>query len=105
MTDAERDSAVPRRRIPADLSKQAPNNSYGGRLYYEELEFTCVDCGAAEVWTAEQQKWWYEVAKGSIYSVAKRCRACRAARRHAPRASPTDDDSIPEDLPGDAAGQ
>jgi len=33
------------------------------------------------VWTAEQQKWWYEVAKGPIFSVAVRCRECRKALR------------------------
>lgn len=72
----------PSGRIAADLSQQAPNNSYGGvPLYYEDTPFTCVDCGKEEVWTAEQQKWWYEVAKGPIYSRAVRCRDCRRARR------------------------
>ncbi len=63
-------------RIEADLSRQAPHNSYGGGpLYYEDLEFTCTDCGRQETWTARQQQWWYEVA------TAVRCRACRRARR------------------------
>jgi len=70
-----------RHRIAADRSQQAPNNSYFPPLFYEDSEFTCVDCGAVEVWTAEQQKWWYDVAKGPIYSRAIRCRACRVARR------------------------
>ena len=69
-------------RIQADLTRQAPNNSYGGGpLYYEDLEFTCTDCGRQDTWTARQQQWWYEVAKGPIYSTAIRCRACRRARR------------------------
>ena len=69
-------------RIQADLSRQAPNNSYGGGpLYYEDLEFTCRDCGRQETWTAQQQQWWYEVAQGPIYSTAVRCRACREVRR------------------------
>ena len=71
-------------RIGADLSKQAPNNSYSARLYYEDMPFTCVDCGREEVWTAAQQQWWYEVAQGSIYTTAIRCRACRQARRQNP---------------------
>ncbi|WP_347483885.1 zinc-ribbon domain containing protein [Vandammella animalimorsus] len=29
------------------------------------------------MWTAKQQKWWYEVAHGPIYSGSKHCRACR----------------------------
>ena len=71
-----------RSRIQADLTRQAPNNSYGGGpLYYEDLEFTCTDCGRQETWTAWQQQWWYEVAKGHVLSKAVRCRACRRARR------------------------
>ncbi|MCC3407773.1 MAG: zinc-ribbon domain containing protein [Microcoleus sp. PH2017_10_PVI_O_A] len=33
------------------------------------------------MWTAEQQKWWYEVAKRSMYAHAVRCRDCRQKRR------------------------
>jgi hypothetical protein len=79
--DRLRKSGPPRGAILADLSQQAPNNSYGPPLYYRDFEFTCVDCGQPQVWTASQQKWWYEVAKGPIFSIAKRCRSCRAARR------------------------
>jgi hypothetical protein len=45
-------------RIPADPSKQAPNNSYAPPLFYEDVEFTCIDCGRVEFWTAKQQQWW-----------------------------------------------
>jgi len=68
-------------RIPADLSKQAPHNSYDPLLFYDDRPFVCVDCGKEEIWTAKQQQWWYEVAKGPIQSRAVRCRACRQARR------------------------
>lgn len=44
------------------------------RGYYVKHPFTCIDCGKAEVWTATQQKWWYEVAKGSAWTTAQRCR-------------------------------
>lgn len=70
--------------ILADASLQAPNNSYSGRSFYKDEPFVCVDCGKPEVWTARQQQWWYEVAKGSIYSTAKRCRECRKRRRESP---------------------
>jgi hypothetical protein len=79
---------IPCDAIPADLSQRAPNNSYSPPTFYRDYEFACVDCGKREVWTAEQQRWWYEVAKGSIYSGAKRCRACRAARSQAHRGTP-----------------
>ncbi|SFQ43694.1 Probable zinc-ribbon domain-containing protein [Variovorax sp. OK605] len=48
--------------------------------FYIDRLFTC-NCGAEEVWTAKQQKWWCEVAQGSIYSRAVRCYACRKAQR------------------------
>ncbi|MDS4014876.1 MAG: zinc-ribbon domain containing protein [Candidatus Accumulibacter sp.] len=63
-----------------------PYNSYGEpefvrRGYYTDLAFRCVDCGAAGIWRAERQKWWYEVAAGDVFSTAVRCAACRARER------------------------
>jgi hypothetical protein len=80
---AERGPGIPDEAIPADPSQQAPNNSYSPPTFYRDHEFSCADCGKREVWTAEQQKWWYEVAKGPIFSGAIRCRECRVARRQA----------------------
>lgn len=51
------------------------------RGYYRDEAFTCRDCGCEEVWTATRQKWWYEVAKGGIFTKAIRCRACRRKHR------------------------
>jgi hypothetical protein len=80
---------LPDGRIAADPTQQILNNSYGPPLlYYEDQEFQCRDCGKAQVWTAEQQKWWYEVAKGSILSQAVRCRDCRVALRTAHGGTP-----------------
>lgn len=79
--DGREAQRTPRERIAADLSLQAPNNSYSPRLYYDDEPFVCVDCGTEEVWTAKQQQWWYEVAKGPIYSRAIRCLACRREKR------------------------
>jgi hypothetical protein len=50
------------------------------RDFYEDREFTCRDCGK-EVWTATDQKLWFEEVGGSPYSGANRCAACRAAKR------------------------
>jgi hypothetical protein len=72
---------MPEGAIAADLSQQAPNNTYSPLLFYVDHPFKCVDCGKEEVWTAAQQKWYYEVAKGSIYAGAVRCRACRQEHR------------------------
>nr|WP_249383965.1 zinc-ribbon domain-containing protein [Chitinivorax sp. B] len=64
-------------------------NSYGDpefvtRGYYEDKPFRCVDCKSEQIWTAKQQKWWYETAQGAVYTTAIRCRACRQNRRAAP---------------------
>jgi hypothetical protein len=69
--------------VMADRSKLAHCNTTFGEVpeFYLDQAFTCRDCGAQEVWTAKQQKWWHEVAQGSVYSHAVRCRACRQARR------------------------
>jgi hypothetical protein len=72
--------------VPVNEELLAPNNSYGApdfvrRGYYVDIPFRCVDCGKEEIWTGTQQKWWYEVAKGFVYSTAIRCRACRRKER------------------------
>ncbi|RIX46872.1 MAG: hypothetical protein D3M94_09205 [Rhodocyclales bacterium GT-UBC] len=72
--------------VLVDYSKLAIDNSYGMsdfalRGYYVDQAFTCCDCGAAEIWTAERQRWWYETAGGGQYTRAKRCAACRARER------------------------
>lgn len=51
------------------------------REFYVDRVFSCKDCGKSEVWTASQQKWWYEVAKGDVWTVAVRCRPCRRRER------------------------
>jgi hypothetical protein len=74
--------SVPDGAIPADVGKQRLNAiGSNARPYYQDLDFECVDCGAHEVWTAEQQRWWYEVARGPLESTAIRCKACRARRK------------------------
>jgi len=77
---------VPCGTVPVEPSLLAPYNSYGDprfvrRGYYLDEPFVCRDCGSQQVWTAGQQKWWYEVAHGYVYSTAIRCLACRRARR------------------------
>jgi hypothetical protein len=64
--------------ILADHSELVHNNTYGAlpRFYVDKV-VVCRNCGTEEVWPAERQKWWYEVAKGSINSEAVLCRSCR----------------------------
>lgn len=73
---------LPTGAVLADQNELKHINTYGELpAFYVDKPFVCRDCGAEEVWTAEQQKWWYEVAKGHIDSTAVRCRTCRKKRK------------------------
>lgn len=67
----------------ADRALLARHNHTYGTLpaFYVDTVFTCRDCGEEQVWTAKQQKWWYEARLGPIDSTAVRCLPCRRARR------------------------
>jgi hypothetical protein len=72
--------------VAVDRSALAPDNSYSvpafvERGYYVDLPFECQDCGEPQTWTAAQQKWWYEVAKGNVWTTARLCRPCRRRER------------------------
>ncbi len=70
------------------------NNSYGipdfvQRGYYQDRPLRCKDCGIEEVWTAVQQRWWYEVAQGDVWTVAFALPPLSPARTRAKSRSPT----------------
>lgn len=71
-------------RVPVNESKIRSNGLGPGPWIpecYDDVTFTCKDCGSQETWTATQQKWWYEVAGGSFDSTAIRCRSCRTKEK------------------------
>jgi hypothetical protein len=69
--------------IPAYMSAQKPNNSYAPVTEYETKRLPCSGCGKPVVWTAEQQRTWYEDMKASIYATVNlRCDACRKRGQH-----------------------
>ena len=70
--------------VNRELLVEAPSYTWPEfvrRGYYLDMPFTCKDCGKKEVWRATQQKWWYEIAKGGLETVAIRCRPCRRKER------------------------
>jgi hypothetical protein len=71
--------------IPSDCIRADPNRQVLGwgapKLYYRDELFVCKSCGKLETWTALQQRWWFEIARGLIDSTAVACRACRKAKR------------------------
>lgn len=63
-----------------------PTNSYDirdfvRRGHYRDRPFRCKDGGVEEIWTAAQQRWRYEVARGDVWTTAARCRPCRRRAR------------------------
>jgi putative zinc ribbon protein len=79
---------IPHDAIGADLTKLVDWRSYGDpQFWYVDERFQCKDCGLYQVWKAASQQWWYEVARGSLYSKARRCRACRKALRETGKVS------------------
>ena len=75
-----------RGKVVVSAERLSPNRSYDTpdfvkRGFYVDHPFICKDCKVAEVWTATQQKWWYETAKGDLWAVAIRCRLCRRRER------------------------
>lgn len=68
--------------LPVDSSKILSGGwSVTVPEFYQDYAFQCKDCGSHEVWTAGQQKWWYEEAGGNLESRAVRCRSCRIKER------------------------
>lgn len=73
-------------RVWVDPAFLEADNNYGlpafaERGFYVDQTFECRDCRKREVWTATQQKWWYEIVKGGLFTVAHRCRPCRRKER------------------------
>lgn len=72
--------------VLVNVANLLPTNSYCtpdfvDRGFYIDKRFSCKTCGVAQVWTATQQKWWYESAKGDVWKVAVLCRPCRLRER------------------------
>jgi hypothetical protein len=72
--------------VVANPANLRPTNSYStpdfvARGFYVDMPFACKACGQAQVWTAAQQKWWYESAKGDVWTIAVLCRPCRLGER------------------------
>ncbi|PTT89930.1 hypothetical protein DBR42_06915 [Pelomonas sp. HMWF004] len=61
----------------------APSACISRPEFYVDRPFRCRDCGSQEVWTAKQQKWWYETIGAKLDSRANRCLPCRRQRRAA----------------------
>lgn len=72
---------IPEDALPAALELQNPQGTWSRPLFYQDISFHCKDCRKHVVWSATQQRWYYEIAKGSLLSRATRCRTCRKKHR------------------------
>jgi len=72
------ESEIPRDAIPVDPDLiNLSNGPYIHPTYYRPIHFNCSDCGKPQIWTAEDQRWFYETTGAPIYATAKRCHLCR----------------------------
>ena len=69
---------VPKGAVLANHQELIHNSYWVDRPpFYTDKPFECRDCGAQQIWTAKQQLWWFEIAKGRLEAYAVRCRKCR----------------------------
>lgn len=51
------------------------------KYFYVDEEHSCIQCGKDFVFTATEQRYWYETLRFNFSSIPVRCLACRRARR------------------------
>jgi len=71
---------VPEGALSANPDKQNCGASYAVKFYYQDIHYTCAGCGKKEIWTAKQQKRYFETQKGNIYNEPKWCYECHSKR-------------------------
>ena len=71
---------LPAGAVQADPAKQV--YGMGGPLaFYKDVDRLCVQCGMSFVFSASEQKYWYETLGFIVYSTAIRCVTCRRRKR------------------------
>ncbi|MDD5070897.1 MAG: zinc-ribbon domain containing protein [Candidatus Omnitrophica bacterium] len=71
---------IPERALAANPDKQNCGAEYAVKLSYQDIQYICAGCGKEGVWSAEQQKKYFETQKGNIYNKPKWCYECRHKR-------------------------
>ena len=75
---------LPEGAVRGDPSRQSYYPAFHmPKYFYLDEERECVECGVQFLFEAKEQRFWYEQLQFNLNSVAIRCRACRARRRHA----------------------
>jgi Probable zinc-ribbon domain len=73
---------VPRGAVEGDVAQQVYCHScHVPKYFYVDEPRRCIQCDERFVFTAREQKYWYETRKFNFHSVPVRCAACRRQRR------------------------
>ena len=69
--------------VRGDVRKQNREQffSHAPHYFYVDVERVCVQCDADFVFSAKEQKYWYETLRFHFDSIAIRCPRCRGRRR------------------------
>lgn len=80
--DPDYQPPMPAGAVAGDIRKQHfCHLCYVPRYFYVDAPTTCVQCGEPFVFSAKEQKYWYETLGFYFASVAIRCPRCRRQRR------------------------
>lgn len=71
---------IPEDALAADPDKQEYGKGYAVKFYYQDIRYTCAGCGKEGLWTAAQQKRYFEEQTGNIYNQPKWCYECHGRR-------------------------
>ena len=74
-----RKSVRVKKELWSEKSKAGLDYAFAGQ-FYEDQRFTCRACGKPSVFTAEQQKYTYEVKKAYTWEQHVLCQACFSRR-------------------------
>jgi len=89
--------------IQADVAAQ--DFSVAPRHWYVDARFRCVGCKAEFVWSAQEQKAWFETYAFYVDARPQRCRDCRAKKSNAVQLRKDYDSLVAEARSGGSAEQ
>ena len=78
---------IPEGALPGNPDEQVGAEGYAAKFHYVDIAYVCRGCGRNGVWTAAQQKRYFEIQKGNIYNEPTWCHRCHINRMEKKAAS------------------
>jgi tetratricopeptide (TPR) repeat protein len=75
-----RPTVIPHGAVMGDPNRQVLYGSFP-KYYFEDIEKTCIQCGNDFIFSAKEQKHWYEDLQFIIYAECLKCMACRRLKK------------------------